>query len=405
MIWLFWVSAGLALYTYAVYPLLLVLLASLHQLWGDLRFAASRGNRRRAFSEARPSVSLLFAAYNEEAVIVQKMENCRAIEYLPDKLEILVGCDGCSDRTAELARAAAVPGARVFDEGPFAQRSGKPEVLNRLVKEARGELVVFSDANTMLNPGAVSLLARHFTDPRIGCVCGELRLVSPDGSPKPEGLYWRYEVFLKFLESRLNLLLGANGGVYAIRRELFTPLPKQAIIDDFLVAMRIRDAGHCVIYDPEAVAYEEAAAGVPEEFRRRIRIGAGNYHALRFTARLLSPTAGAVFFSYWSHKVIRWLVPFALPVAFVSAVALALQGEDGGDGRLFYAACALAGAMLAVLGVIGYRLELKNVHRSLFSVPYYFLSMNLALFLGFVRFVSGSQTAVWLRTPREKQAP
>ncbi len=403
MIWVFWVSAGLAIYTYAVYPVLLVILASLYQLWGDLRFAAGRGNRRRVHSEAHPKISMIFAAYNEQAVIAQKMENCRAIEYDRSKFEILVGCDGCSDRTAEIARAAAVPGVRVFDQGAFAQRSGKPEVLNRLVKEASGDLVVFSDANTMLNADAATLLARHFNDPKIGCVCGELRLVSPDGTPKSEGLYWRYEVFLKFLESRLNLLLGANGGVYAIRRELFTPLPKQAIIDDFIVAMRIRDGGHCVVYDPEAVAYEEAAAGVPEEFRRRIRIGAGNYHALRFTARLLSPTAGGVFFSYWSHKVIRWLVPFALPFAFLSSVVLAFQAE-GGDS-LFYAGCALGGALLAGLGWIGYRLELKNVHRTLFSVPYYFLSMNLALFLGFVRFVSGSQTAIWLRTPREKQAP
>jgi cellulose synthase/poly-beta-1,6-N-acetylglucosamine synthase-like glycosyltransferase len=289
----------------------------------------------------------------------------------------------------------------VRDEGEFSQRSGKPEVLNRLLREARGEIVVLSDANTMLAPDAVENLVRHFQDPAIGCVCGELRLVSPDGTPKSEGLYWRYEVFLKTMEGRLGLLLGANGGVYAIRRALFAPLPQNAIIDDFLVAMRIRAQGYRVIYDPEAVAVEEAAAGVRDEFKRRVRIGAGNFHALGLTASLLTPLAGRIFFSYWSHKVIRWLVPFALPVAFVAATTLAAAG---GPEAWFYALCALGGIAVALLAGVGYRLELRQVHRSIFSVPYYFLSMNLALFLGFVRFLNGGQTTVWQRTAREKQA-
>lgn len=404
LLYIFWISAGLVLYTYAGYPLLLIFFASVSQVLDDIHYAARRGDRRRrSIFELHPKVSLIFSAYNEESVIEAKMANCRELDYPVEELEIMMGCDGCSDRTAELARAAGLPNLTIFDTGEFAGRSGKPEVLNRLVKLANGEFVVFSDANTMLEAHAVKLLVRHFSDKKIGCVCGELRVMSREGGPSTEGAYWRYEVFLKFLESRLGMLLGANGGVFAIRRDLYQPLPKQAIIDDFLVAMRIHDDGHSVIYDPEANALEEAAAGVRDEFKRRIRIGAGNFHALRFTAGLLSPFAGRVAFSYWSHKVFRWLVPFALPVAFVAAVGIAACNDFSDLTRIFCAACAAGGLLLSLLGLVGYRMEMRDEHRSLFSVPYYFLSMNLALLLGFVRFVNGEQTTVWQRTAREKQ--
>jgi len=394
LLWVFWISSGLILYTYFCYPLLLIAAAGLSQMWGDLQFASRRKERRRLAGADGTTVSLCFAAHNEEAVIEAKLRNCAALVYPPGQLEILIGCDACSDRTADLSRRSGLAALRVFD---YQERTGKPEVLNRLVREAQGELVVFCDANTMLAPNVLEKLVRHFQDSRVGCVCGELQLVSPDGRPQPEGLYWRYELFLKFLESRLNLLLGANGAVYAIRRALFTTLPKQAIVDDFLVAMQIRNRGFRVIYDPEAVASEETPQAVRAEFRRRVRIGAGNFHALRYTLRLLTPLAGPICFSYWSHKVFRWLVPFALPVAFVAAAALSLQSG------WFYGLCAAGGLLLTALAAVGYRLEVRNIHYPPFSVPYYFLSMNLALFLGFLRFVSGSQTAVWQRTARERQ--
>ncbi len=398
----FWIAAGLMAYTYAIYPLVLIVLAGTRQVLDDIRYAAGRRNRRLIPPASDyPKVSLIFAAHNEEPVIAAKIDNCGALAYPADRLEILCGCDGCSDATAEIARAAAPGNLAVFDRDEFAERSGKPEVLNRLVKLAKGEIVVFSDANTMLEPAAVLSLVRHFADPEIGWVRGELRVRPLDGGHATEGAYWRYEVFLKFLESRLGMLLGANGGVFAIRRALFEPLPKQAIIDDFLIAMRIRDKGARVIYDPEAAAIEESAADVKGEFRRRIRIGAGNFHALRFTARLLSPTAGRIAFSYWSHKVLRWLAPFALPAAFGASIVLASSGVWD-VWRFFYAACAAGGVLLAALALAGWRMEMSNVHRSVFSVPYYFLSMNLALLLGFFRFLTGGQTTVWQRTERAK---
>src|SRR5258708_2766955 len=176
----------------------------------------------------------------------------------------------------------------------------------------KGDLIIFCDANTMLEPDRVLSLVRHFDEPQVGCVCGELRLRPIEGKPSTEGLYWRYEVLLKFLESRLNMLVGGNGAVLGIRRSLFAPIPPNGIIDDFLVAMHVVASGHHLVYDPEAVAWEEVAPNVRQEFRRRVRIGAGNFHALRYTWRMLIPVAGSIAFSYWSHKVSRWLVPVAL---------------------------------------------------------------------------------------------
>jgi len=391
---LFWISAGMIAYTYAGYPLALVFMASLRQVWKDLSFAVGRKDRRqRLLADCTPRVSLVFSAYNEEEVIAEKMRNSAGLEYPQDRLEILVGCDGCSDRTADLARAASLPNARIFE---FPDRAGKPAMLNRLTQEAQGEILVLTDANTMLGSDAVRMLVRHFVNPQIGCVSGELRLQTPDGTPATEGLYWRYETFLKFLESRLNLLLGANGAVYAIRRSLFAAIPPQGVVDDFLVAMRIRETGHRLVYDTEAVGYETVASNLRQEFSRHVRIGAGNFHAIRYTAPLLLPSAGWIAFSFWSHKIFRWLVPFALIVAFLSALGLALQ-----DPR--YGAIAAGGAFLAFLAFVGYRLELRNIRRAAFSLPYYFMSMNLALLLGFVRFLNGGQGLTWQRTAREER--
>jgi cellulose synthase/poly-beta-1,6-N-acetylglucosamine synthase-like glycosyltransferase len=390
----FWLSTALLLYTYVGYAVVLLVLAALHQIWTDLRYGIGRRERRRRSSgETLPPVTLVFAAYNEEAVIREKMRNCAALDYPAHRLEILVGCDGCSDRTAQIARVEGIPNARVIE---LSERSGKPSVLNRLVPQARGEIIVFCDANTMLEPDALRSLVRHFSRPDVGCVCGELRLANHGSGPYIEGLYWRYETLLKFLESRLNALLGVNGAVFAIRRELFQALPTHGIVDDFLVGMRIRAAGWRIIYDPEAVAREEAAGSLRDEFRRRVRIGAGNFHALGYTWRLLLPGAGMVAFAYWSHKVLRWFAPVALIGGFASAWALVADP--------IYAAAAGAGLLVVTLALAGYGLERRHVHRSLFSIPYYFLSMNLALVMGFLRFLTGRQTTVWTRTPRHQES-
>jgi cellulose synthase/poly-beta-1,6-N-acetylglucosamine synthase-like glycosyltransferase len=388
----FWISVALIGYTYAGYPLLLLVMASLQQMRRDLSLALGHNRRKNFHDPELPNVSLVFAAHNEAAVIVGKMRNCAAIDYPANKIEILIGCDACSDDTAELARNAGGANATVFD---YRERSGKPAVLNRLVAAAKGEIVVFCDANTMFEAHAVRSLVRHFSSPAVGCACGELRLRPSETGARNEGFYWRYEGCLKFFESRLNMLVGANGGIFAVRRSLFQPLPPRAIVDDFLIAMEIRRQGHQVVFDCDAAGYETAAASVREEFVRRVRIGAGNFHALLMTWRMLLPGAGRIAFSYWSHKVLRWIAPFAMLTAFGAAVAL--------SSRPFYAVCAFAGVALGMAGVLGYRQALRSIHRGVWAAPYYFLSMNLALLIGFWKFASGQQGAVWQRTPRHRE--
>jgi cellulose synthase/poly-beta-1,6-N-acetylglucosamine synthase-like glycosyltransferase len=378
----FWASTALLVYTYFLYPLILLTLAAAQRVWRALRSRQEAG-----FQPAGPlpTVSLVVAAHNEEAVIAQKLRNCRDLDYPADRLEILLGCDGCTDRTAELARASAFPNTRVVD---FPERAGKAAVLNRLLPRARGEIVVFSDATAMLERDALRKLAAPFDDPAVGCVGGEMRLRAANGVVEGESAYWRYERFLKLLESRLNLLVGASGCLYAIRRRLFRPIPRQGIIDDFLIAMRVREAGYRIVYAAGAVAQEEAA-GIRQDFHRHVRIGAGNFHALRHTWRLLLPTSGATAFAYWSHKVLRWLAPFALIAALASALA---AGEES-----LYAAAAACGVAFVALAAAGFRQERRNASSKWLRLPYYFLAMNLALLLGFVKFLTGRQTLIWNR--------
>lgn len=391
----FWASVGLVLYVHAGYPLVLIALGTLEQLRADLRFGLSRRTRRvRDDRVSSPRVSLVFAAHNEEAVIAQKMLNCARLDYPAELLEILVGCDGCTDATAGLARLAAPPNASVHE---FPERRGKSAVLNALLPRARGEVVVFCDANTELQPDAVRALVRHFARPEIGCVCGELRLRSRDGQPTGEQLYWRFETLLKFFESRLNMLVGANGAVFAIRRALFEPIPDDGIVEDFLIAMRVRAAGSRVVYEPEAVAWEDVAPNAGQEFRRRVRIAAGNFQALRHTWRMLNPIEGTVALAFWSHKVCRWFVPLFLVAAQISAIALAREVE--------YGIAAVLGLAVVLLALLGHRLDLRGRHWAPASIPYYFLSMNLALLLGLVAFTRGTQSIVWVPTARRVPSP
>lgn len=392
---IFWISVGLLVYTYGGYPLVLIVLASLKQLTSDLRFGLARRTRRASRDTADcPRVSIVFAAHNEEAVIARKMLNCARLDYPARSLEILVGCDGCTDATAAFARVAAPPNVSVYE---FVDRCGKAAVLNKLLPLARGEIVVFCDANTAFEPDAIRALVRHFKRPEIGCVCGELRLRSSDGNATGEQLYWRYETLLKFLESRLNMLVGANGALFGIRRSLFAAIPTDGIVEDFLIALNVRAAGYGVVYDPEAIAWEDVAPTARQEFRRRVRIGAGNFHALRHTWHLLNPMAGAVALAFWSHKVCRWLVPLALAAAQISAAVLASEP--------LYRVAAALGGVLVLLALLGLRFDLRARYWAPASIPYYFLSMNLALLLGLIAFVRGTQSIVWTPTARITASP
>jgi cellulose synthase/poly-beta-1,6-N-acetylglucosamine synthase-like glycosyltransferase len=387
-----WLSLALVAFSYVGYPLALVAWTALRDALDVLRSLAAPEPPAPLADPPWPRVSIVLSAFDEEDCIRAKVENCLALDYPQDRLEIVIGCDGCGDRTAEIARAAGGGRVRVIELSP---RAGKASVLARLVPAALGELVVLTAANVILDRGAIRAIARRFRDPDVGAVVGRLRLVDAGGATE-EGVYWRYETLLKYYEGRNGCVLGANGGLYAIRRLLFSPLPPDTIVDDFVIPVRVAVRGWKVTYAPEAVASEDAAAGSRAEFARRARIGAGDWQALARHPELLDPRRGFLFFAFVSHKLLRWATPGLLALAL--AASFAASAVPGAWSMRALLALQLAFYALALAGAPGRARASRAA-----ATAHHFVAMNAALAVGFWRWVRGSQRAAWDRTGRVRQ--
>ena len=376
---LFWVSVLAVVYAYAIYPVLLLL------------FRWVRRPVERRMSKELPHVSILIAAFNEEKVIRRRIENCLKLDYPVDRLEVIIASDGSVDQTNEIAREYGHAGIRLHE---YPERRGKVNVLNDSAPRAEGEIILFSDANTFFAEDAVKKLVRHFGDERIGCACGRLQFVNADGSRTAdlEGVYWRFETLLKRLEGERGSLLGANGAIFALRKALYEPCPPQTIVEDFVLPMKVLQNGHQVVFEPDALATEEAPPGLAHEYGRRTRIGAGDLQALGMLLPMLNPFRGFPALAFFSHKVLRWFGPFFLGTALVTNLFLAsVPGYRGTlllQGAFYFSAA--VGGILEYLG--------RPVR--LFSLPYYFVSMNWALFAGYLRLLLGRQKVTWRRTER-----
>jgi cellulose synthase/poly-beta-1,6-N-acetylglucosamine synthase-like glycosyltransferase len=372
---------GLLGYGYAGYPLMLWLFSRLHE--EEWPVQADPG--------VWPEVSIVIAAHNEESVIGRRIENLLTLEYPPERVQILIGSDGSTDRTSEIVRLYHRPRIAFHD---FALQRGKAQVLNDLVAVARGKFVVFTDANTFFEPSAVKELIRGFRLTPTACaVVGKLEFRTAKGAVNPDGLYWRYETLLKTLESRFGTVLGANGAIYAIKRAWYRALPTGTIVDDFLIPMLMRlERGGSVVFRPTAKAWEMVPETVRDEFRRRVRIGAGDAHALRHTWPLLLPNHGMLAVSYWSHKILRWMGPVLLLTVFVANLWLV---EQPWAQALLIAQLALYG-----LGFASSWLRSMPTLGKLATGVWYFMVLNAALLLGTLKYVTGRAAPVWQRTPR-----
>jgi cellulose synthase/poly-beta-1,6-N-acetylglucosamine synthase-like glycosyltransferase len=265
-------------------------------------------------------------------------------------------------------------------------------VLRDLACKTSAEILVLTDANTLLKPSTVRNLVRHFADPCVGAVSGEeIRVAVPGAETGAEALYWRYESAVKILESRLNCSLGGNGAALAVRKSLFNPR-QDLIVEDFQIPLEIRFQGHRVVYDPEAIAVEEIAPTLSAQFGRRVRIGAGNYQTLFRHLDYLSPRYGFLAFSFFSHRVLRWLTPGLLPVGFACSLLLATRPS--------FALLAAAQAVFYSMAAVGSWLKKNQKPLGVCSGPFHFCSMNLALLLGLTRFLKGQQDLAWKPTPR-----
>ena len=389
----FWMAVACVLHTYVIYPLLLVVLDAVAQARGAWGYLGGNERRRPLAQLGLPSVSVLIAAYNEQECIAARIENLLDQDYPADKLEILVGSDASTDDTDAIVQRHAARGVKLSR----AERSGKAGVLSRLVSLAKGDVLVMTDANTRFERDAIRRLVQPLRDDEVGLVCGRLRLHSPAGAPVAEGAYWKLESLLKLYESRRGCVMGANGGIYAVRKHLFQPLPAGTVVDDFVAALRVLAAGSRVCYEPEAVGHEEAAPDHGGEYRRRVRIAAGCFRALSQHRDLLSPRHGFTAFALWSHKVLRWLVPHALLIALIANVFLAHAGA-------FYAFALLAQSALYALAALSLLGMTPRHVRAVADAAAHFVEMNAALLVGFVKYSRGAQGQTWVRTDRPARA-
>ncbi len=380
----FWVSIGLILYSYLLYPVLLALIA---------RVSPEKSARiiEEIPDDQWPMVSLVIAAYREESVIVERLNNALQIDYPSDKIEIIIGVDGQEDTTGELVQNFQDSRIRLMQ---FPERRGKASVLNDCIAVARGEIILFSDANTFWDANAAKLLVRHFENKQVGGVCGRLLLTDAETGKNVDGLYWRYENRLKQWEGKLGALLGANGAIYAIRKELYQPIPPQTIVDDFVIGMRIHQAGYQLLYEKEAIAREETAPTISDELQRRIRIGAGAFQSLTWLWRLLLPRYPLVSWAFWSHKVLRWFCPALMVIAFVSNLSLAQTP--------LYQKMLIMQGLFYLIAVLGSFSILPGKIGKIAQTAWMFVNMNLALALGFNRWLFNTQKGTWKRTERSE---
>jgi poly-beta-1,6-N-acetyl-D-glucosamine synthase len=365
--WLFWLCFVLMAYTYLGYAALLWLLARLRP-------------RPVARGLYEPTVSVVIAARNEAANLPGKLENLRRLRYPPERLQIVIVSDGSTDATADILCRAGGGVVPVFLE----QAQGKAAALNEAVRHSSGELLFFQDVRQHADAEALRELAGCFADPSVGAASGELMLESAAGMPQSLGLYWTIEKMVRKLEAASGSVVGVTGAIYAIRRELYTPIPAGTILDDVLIPMQIARRGRRVIFQPTAMAHDRIFLEKGKEFARKVRTLTGNYQLLRLAPWLLS-AANPLLFRFISHKLLRLLVPLLL--------VLMLIASGAADGSVFRALfwCQIAFYGLAVLGMVSPAARrLKPV-----ALANTFVMLNAAAAVAFYNFVVG-RNEVWV---------
>jgi biofilm PGA synthesis N-glycosyltransferase PgaC len=377
---LLWVSLALIVYVYVCYPLLIAILV----IGKPCPIAPEIPDG------AWPRIAVLIPAYNEERWIARKIENTLALDYPAAKLRIVVASDGSTDRTAEIASGYA---ARGVEQIEFAGRLGKAEVLNRVIPQLVEEIVLLTDANALLDPSAARSLVRHFADPLTGAVAGRRICATQRSSASSmgEGLYWRYESWIKSNESRVHSATCADGQIYAVRRAAVARVPKGG--EDFLIPMTMVSHGFRFVFEPEAIAVVPAAAGLAAEFRRKVRSHVSFLLNAWLLRRLLIPWRSPVCWQLFSHHILRMAVPPAMVVAFIASETLA------GAGSL-YGALFIAQAAFYLLATVGFPLAYLGRRPKLFYVPFYFVFAQMALAVAWWRWARGRHEFVWQRTER-----
>lgn len=388
----FWISLFIVFYTYIGYGIVLYILVKIKETFRKpIHYPIPP-------DEELPELTLFIAAYNEEDVVDEKMQNCLDLDYPTEKLQIFWVTDGSNDHTNE--RLSRWPQATVLHQP---QRQGKTAALNRGMKFVKTPLVIFTDANTHLNREALREIVHAFTNPKVGCVAGEKRIAvqSKDNAASGgEGIYWKYESTLKALDSRFYSAVGAAGELFAVRRELFEDMRTDTLLDDFILSLRIAMHGYTIAYCATAYATESGSADMQEEEKRKVRIAAGGLQSIWRLRPLLNPFRyGWLNFQYVSHRVLRWsITPILLFLLLPLNVILLFTGNC----PLFYAIILGLQVLFYLMGIWGYILSRRHIKNKILFIPYYFLFMNVNVIRGF-RYLSkrkGNSSGAWEKSRR-----
>ncbi len=385
-------------YTYVGYGILITLLVKIRSLFNPLRTLTDDDSYA-------PSVTLVMAAYNEMSCISTKLENSRSLDYPAEKLQLLFVTEGSTDGSTAWLESLRDGGDRQIEVLGGLERAGKVAAMNRAMQHVTTPIVVFSDANTQLNSRAIRNLVRHFRDESVGAVAGEKRidvLDSESAAGSGEGLYWKYESYLKRKDAQLHTVVGAAGELFALRTPLYETVEPDTLLDDFIISLRIAGNGYRVEYEPDAYALERPSFSIDEEKKRKVRIAAGGFQSIMRLLFLLNIVKyGWLTFQYVSHRVLRWAVtPFCLPLIWLANLALILPVQPLTPLSMFWLALFVGQCLFYAAAWIGYRLEHRHIRVKALFVPFYFTFMNVCAILGFLRYWRGNTSGVWEKARR-----
>jgi biofilm PGA synthesis N-glycosyltransferase PgaC len=375
----FWILFFLVFYTYLLYPLFLIILAKFYESPKD---SSTNSNLK---------IDFVVLAYNEEKVILEKILNSLECLKKINGAQLWIVSDGSTDKTNQIVTS-------ILDKPNLnfipLNRSGKSQSINSVIPLLNGDIVIFSDANVEFTENTIPNLLKPFSISDVGCTCGKVvyrnpnKVVSGDG----ESFYWKYENEIKKLESVIGYVAGATGAVYAIRRQLFKKLPHNCINDDFTISMKIVESGFKSKYVEQAIVYENVAPTVKDEFKRHIRDATGHYISILHLIKLTNIFLGLRSFIFWSHRLIRWSVPFLLIFLFIANLLLL--------SNILYLTLFVFQILFYLLAIFGTFILNNRKVKLLFFIPYYFCNLNLALLLGFFNSLFVKQKGIWESTPR-----
>ncbi|MDA3955003.1 MAG: glycosyltransferase family 2 protein [Bacteroidales bacterium] len=344
-----------------------------------------------------PEVTLFIAAYNELEFVNKKVENSFSLDYPKEKLHHIWVTDGSDDGTPQAL--SKFDNIRVIHNK---ERKGKIGALNRVIHFVKTPIVIFSDANSMINTDAVRQIVNEFRNSKVGCVAGEKRIAinnKDNAVNSGEGIYWKYESFIKKSESIINSTLGAAGELFAIRTNLYNKIEDDTILDDFIISLRIAQKGYRIKYAPNAFATEDASINIHEELKRKTRIAYGGFQTISRLPSLLNPFKNPLLtFQYISHKVFRWtLVPFSILILFFVNLFIAKNENWAG----FYTILFLLQIIFYLFVLLGAIFQSKKINFKLLFAPYYLFVMNLSEIIGLFRFIRKNQSVNWERAKRK----